>query len=75
MIILCYIVRSGSNSRLKLVGLELDLLLDLGPAERASGDEGVLALPAAADVAARQEQDITLLAGKKTRQNKLGRVH
>ena len=51
---------SGSISGLKLVGLELDLLLDLGPAERAAGGEGVLALPAAADVAARQEQDITL---------------
>ena len=52
-----------------LVCLQLDFLLDFCPAERASGREGVFALPAAADVAARQEQDITLLAGKKTRQN------
>jgi hypothetical protein len=40
--------------------LKFDFLFDFGSAERTSGSQRVLALPTAADVAARQKQDITL---------------
>jgi hypothetical protein len=44
--------------------LKFDFLFDFGSAERTSGRQRVLALPTAADVAARQKQDITLKRNK-----------